>query len=140
MFMFGLVLLIAGAAILWHTGRRLIVADGPSGWTWGEGIAIAAGGLMIALLIPTYHCPAGYELTPVFHVCTSATQVPEVIVHPPTWLAWKFGIAAAAIVVGIVVARWRALPWPIASVLTVAVAGAASWYLADKAVGLPTIG
>jgi hypothetical protein len=140
LFMFGLALFIAGAAVLWRTGRRLVVSDGLSGWTWGEGIAIVAGGLAIAFLIPTYHCPAGYELTPVFHVCSSATQVPEIIVHPPTWLAWKFGIAAGAIVVGIVVARWRSLPWPIASVVTVAAAGVATWYLAETTVGLPSIG
>jgi hypothetical protein len=140
LFMFGLALFIGGAAILWRMGRRLLVSDGSSGWTWGEGTAIVAGGLTLALLIPTYHCPAGYALTPVFHVCQSRTQVPELIVHPPTWLAWKFGIAAASIVVGILVARWRPLPWPIASALTVAVVGVATWYLAETSVGLPSIG
>jgi hypothetical protein len=140
LFMFGLALFIAGAAVLWRTGRRPVVSDGLSGWTWGEGIAIVVGGLTIALLIPTYHCPAGYVLTPVFHVCHSVTQIPEIIVHPPTWLAWKFGIAAASIIVGVVVARWRPLPWPIASVLTIAVVGSAAWYLAETTVGLPSIG
>jgi hypothetical protein len=140
LFMFGFALFVGGAAVLWRTGRRLVVPDGLSGWTWGEGIAIVAAGLTIALLIPTFHCPAGYELTPVFHVCRSATHVPELIVNPPTWLAWKFGIVAGAIVAGVVVAWWSRLPWPVASVLTVAVVGAATWYLAETTVGLPSIG
>jgi hypothetical protein len=140
MTMFSFALAVGGAAILWRTSRRLTEPDGPSGWTWGEGLAILVGGVTIALLIPTTHCPAGYELTPVFHVCQSRTMVPELIVHPPTWLAWKFGIAVAAVVLGVVVARWRRLPWPIASALTLAVVAAASWYLADKTVGLPSVG
>jgi hypothetical protein len=132
-------LFLGGCAIVWRTGRRLIDPDGLSGWTWGEGVSIAVSGVTIALLIPTFHCPAGYELTPVFHFCTSRTMTPEILSHPPTWLAWKFGIAVAAVVLGIVVGKWRRLPWPIASVLTVASVGAATWYLADKVVGLPTL-
>jgi len=134
--MFALGLFVSGCAILWRTGRRLVTEDGLSGWTWGEGIAIAASGLTIGLLIPTFHCPAGYQLTAVFHVCRGATMTPEIIVHPPTWLGWKVGAVAAGIVVGIVVARWRRLPWPVASVVTIAAVGGATWYLADKAIGL----
>jgi hypothetical protein len=136
--MFSLGVFLGGCAILWRTGRRLIAPDGLSGWTWGEGLAIVVSGLTVALLIPTFHCPTGYELTPVFHVCASRTMTPAILNHPPTWLAWKFGIAAAGVVVGIVVGKWRRLPWPVASVLTVASVGAATWFLADRVVGLPT--
>ena len=139
MSLFAIGLSIAGAGILWRTGRRLVIPDGPSGWMWGEGVAIVAGGLTIALTIPTFHCPAGYELTTVFHACRSAIRVPELIVHAPTWLAWKFGVAAASVVVGVVVARWRRLPWPVASAVTSIVVASAAWYLAERTVGLATL-
>jgi hypothetical protein len=135
--MLGFALAVLGAGILWRTGRRLIEPGGSSGWTWGEGVSILLGGLMIAGLIPTYHCPAGWELTPIFHVCRTATAID---MHPPTWLAWKFGIAAAGIVLCIVVGRWRRLPWAVASAMTVAVVGGATWYLTQKISGLPSFG
>jgi len=136
--MFAVGLFLGGCAIVWRTSRRLIAADGLSGWTWGEGVAIAASGLTIGMLIPTFHCPAGYELTPVFHVCASRTMTPEILNHPPTWLAWKLGIAVAGIVLGIIVGKWRRLPWPVASVCTFASVAAATWYLAEKTVVNPT--
>jgi hypothetical protein len=139
MFLFAIGLSAAGAGILWRTARRLVIPDGPSGWTWGEGLAIVAGGFTIALTIPTYHCPAGYELTTVFHACRSATQVPELIVHPPTWLAWKFGVAIVSVILGVVVARWRGIPWPVASALTAIVVASATWYLAERTVGLAVL-
>jgi hypothetical protein len=138
--MLGLAFTIAGVAIVWRIARRLIHPDGASGWTWGEGLAIIVAGITTALLIPTFHCPAGYELTPVFHWCRSSTQLPELISHPPTWMWWKVGIAVGAVVGGVIVARWRRLPWPVASILTVAVVAPATWYLAQRTVGLPTIG
>jgi len=138
--MVGVALSIGGVVIVWRTSRRLVAPDGSSGWTWGEGLAVIAGGVVLSLLIPTYHCPAGYELIPVFQECRSSTQVPALILHPPTWLGWKLGIAAGSIGLGLVIARWRRLPWPLASAITVAVVGVATWFFADKAVGLPTIG
>ena len=65
--------------------------------------------------------------------------MPELIVHAPTWLAWKFGVAAASVVVGVVVARWRRLPWPVASAVTSIVVASAAWYLAERTVGLATL-
>jgi hypothetical protein len=139
--MLGLALVAAGGGILWRTGRRLVDPDGPSGWVAGEGITVALAGVLIASLIPTHHCPAGYEMTQVFHVCraTSLQQLPQLIIHPPSWVAWKFAVAGAAIVVGIVLARWRAIPWAVASVLTVGTVATATLLLADRSVGLPAI-
>jgi len=139
MFMFGAGLAIAGAAVLWRTTRRLVDPGGLSGWTWGEGVAIIAGGLTLALMIPMYHCPAGYDLTVVFHSCRSTTQIPEFIVHAPTRSGWKLGVAAAALALGLVVARWRRIPWPVASLVTAAVVGSATWYLAERTVGRATL-
>jgi hypothetical protein len=139
--MLGLGLVAAGAGILWRTGRRLVDADGLSGWIVGEGITIVLSGVVITLLIPMYHCPAGYELTQVFHACRgiSPEQVPALILHPPTWMVWKVAVVVGAIVVGIVVGRWRALPWPVASILTAGMLAAATLLLADRSVGLPSI-
>jgi hypothetical protein len=135
--MLGLGLVAAGAGILWRTGRRLVEHEGPSGWIAGEGITIALAGVLIGLLIPAHHCPPGYEMTTVFHACRSTTHVPELILHPPSWIAWKLVAVAVAIVVGIVVARWRAVPWPVASILTTGAVATATLLLADRTVGLP---
>jgi hypothetical protein len=132
-------LVAAGAGIVWRTGRRPVDAEGPAGWIAGEGISVAFAGVLIALLIPTLHCPAGYEMTTVFHACRSTTQTPALILHPPTWMAWKLVVAGAAVVLGIVIARWRSLPWPVASIVTVGTMAAATLLLADRTVGLPTI-
>jgi len=139
--MLGLALVAAGGGILWRTGRRLVDPDGPSGWIAGEGITVALGGVLIALLIPTHHCSAGYEMTQVFHACRalSPQQVPQLILHPPSSIAWKLAVAAAAIVAGIVLARWRALPWQVASFVTVGTVATATLLLADRSVGLPAI-
>jgi hypothetical protein len=139
--MLGLGLVASGAGILWRTGRRLVEPEGPSGWIAGEGIAITLAGVLVGLLIPTHHCPPGYELTQVFHVCRgiSPQQVPALIVHPPTWIAWKVAAIVAAIVVGIVVGRWRAIPWSVASTITAGTVATATLLLADRTVGLPRI-
>jgi hypothetical protein len=137
----GLALVAAGGGIFWRTGRRPVDPDGPSGLVAGEGITVALAGVLIALLIPTHHCPAGYEMTQVFHVCRalSPQQVPQLILHPPSWVVWKLAVIGAAVVVGIVLARWRALPWPVASILTVGTVATATLLLADRSVGLPAI-
>jgi hypothetical protein len=139
--MLGLGLVAAGTGILWRTGRRLVDGDGLSGWIAGEGVTIAISGLFIGLLIPTYHCPAGYELTKVFHACRGITpeQVPALILHPPTWMLWKIAVIVTATVIGVVVARWRALPWPVTSVLTAVTLATATLLLADRSVGLPAL-
>jgi hypothetical protein len=137
----GLALAAAGAGILWRTGRRLVDPEGPSGWIAGEGLTVALAGILIALLIPAHHCPAGYEMTQVFHACRalSTQQVPQLILHPPSWIAWRLAIAGAATVVGVVVARWRGLPWPVATIVTAGTVAAATLLLADRSVGLPAI-
>src|SRR5262249_11828558 len=137
--MLGLGLIAAGAGVAWRTGRRLVAPGALSGWVAGQGIVIAACGLMVALLIPAHHCPPGYEMTVVFHACRSTTQVPELILHPPSWIGWKFAVAAAAIVVGVIVARWQRLPWPIASALTAGTVATATLLLADRTVGMPRL-
>jgi hypothetical protein len=80
-------------------------------------------------------------MTQVFHACRalSTQQVPQLILHPPSWIAWRLAIAGAAIVVGVVVARWRGLPWPVATIVTAGTVAAATLLLADRSVGLPAI-
>jgi hypothetical protein len=75
-------------------------------------------------------------LTPVFHVCASSAAV---ITDPPTWTGWKLTAAVAGLVLGVVVARWRRIPWPLGSLVTVASVGGAAWYLIQMTVGLPSV-
>ncbi len=134
--MLGVLVGVAGAGILWRTSRRLLGPDGASGWTWGEGVSVAIAGLTVAMTIPTYHCPAGYVLTPVFHACASSTAI---ITDPPTWIGWKLAAAATGLVLGLVLARWRRIPWPLGSLVTVASVGGATWYLIQSTVGFPSL-
>jgi hypothetical protein len=134
--MLGVLLFVVGSGVVWRTSRRLLDADGSSGWTWGEGLSVAVAGFIVAITIPTYHCPAGYVLTPVFHVCASSAAV---ITDPPTWTGWKLTAAVAGLVLGVVVARWRRIPWPLGSLVTVASVGGAAWYLIQMTVGLPSV-
>ena len=134
--MLGALLFVVGSGVVWRTSRRLLDADGSSGWTWGEGLSVAVAGFTVAITIPTYHCPAGYVLTPVFHVCASSAAV---ITDPPTWMDWKLAAAVAGLVLGVVVARWRRIPWPLGSLVTVASVGGAAWYLIQMSVGLPSV-
>jgi hypothetical protein len=134
--MLGALLVVVGSGVLWRTSRRLLDPDGSSGWTWGEGLSVAVAGFTVAIMIPTYHCPAGYVLTPVFHACASPTSI---IVDPPTWIGWKLAAAAAGIALGLVIARWRRIPWPLGSVVTVASVAGATWYLIQMSVGFPSV-
>jgi len=95
--MLGALLVVVGSGVLWRTSRRLLEPEGSSGWTWGEGFSVAVAGLAVAITIPTYHCPAGYVLTPVFHACASPTSI---IIDPPTRIGWKLAVAALGLVLG----------------------------------------
>ncbi|HTG48674.1 MAG TPA: hypothetical protein VK646_13575 [Actinomycetota bacterium] len=133
--MLGILAILAGAVALVSGLRRPVdEAVGLSGWTRAEGLLVAFAGITIAMLIPTYHCPVGYKLTPVFHVCTSPSAI---INDPPTWLGWKVLVAVVGLALAIVVARWRRLPWPVASAATVLLFGGAAGWLIQTAVGFP---
>jgi hypothetical protein len=134
--MLGALLVVVGSGVLWRTSRRLLEPEGSSGWTWGEGFSVAVAGLAVAITIPTYHCPAGYVLTPVFHACASPTSI---IIDPPTRIGWKLAVAAVGLVLGLVLARWRRIPWPLGSALTVATVAGATWYSIQMSVGLPSV-
>jgi hypothetical protein len=134
--MLGALLVVVGSGVLWRTSRRLLEPEGSSGWTWGEGFSVAVAGLAVAITIPTYHCPAGYVLTPVFHACASPTSI---IIDPPTRIGWKLAVAALGLVLGLVLARWRRIPWPLGSALTVATVAGATWYSIQMSVGLPSV-
>lgn len=124
---------VGGATIAWRALLRPLDPDGGAGWRWGQGIVVMASSVVIALLVPLYSCPEGYELTAVFNWCGNGE---DLIRDPPSNLAWKLAIVAGGLAVGTIVARARRLPWPISSVITVAVFGGALTWLLVVAIGL----
>jgi len=132
----GLIAAAIGAAITWFGFVRPSAPDGGQGWCVAEGVLIAASAVTIAMLIPTLHCPAGYVLTRVVQICVGPTD-PGDRLAPLSRIWGKLGVAAAGLALGWVVARWRRLPWPVASVLTAATVGAAAALLIERSVGSP---
>ncbi len=52
---------------------------------------------------------------------------------------WKLAVAALGLVLGLVLARWRRIPWPLGSALAVATVARATWYSIQMSVGLPSV-
>jgi hypothetical protein len=112
----GVACAVVGAGVVLRGLRRPVSPDGGSGWRVGQGIFVAACGLVLGIMIPRYECPPGSKLSAVFQYCVSAERAYQA---PSPGLPWKFAAAGAGIVLGIVLARWRSLPWPVSSVVTV---------------------
>lgn len=129
----GLIVVAAGVAVTWSVGRRPVSSDGGDGWTWGQGALVTLGILVIAALVRRYWCPPGTQLTDVFPLCVGPDD--RFAAGDRFWI--KLGIRVAAPVVGLVVARWRMLPWPLTSALTLAVVGVPFYLVIERSVRFP---
>ena len=114
--------------------RRPIVADGSDAWRVGEGLVVAASGLVIGLMIPRFSCPPGMSLSPVFRFCVSADRS---FPAPSPGLPWKYAAAGIGIVIGVVMIRWRSMPWWLASAVVVASFFGAVLLTASRSTGIP---
>jgi len=128
------ILLLAGAIALYRGLRRPVDPQGSGGWRIGQAFAVMGCMAIVALLIPRQSCPEGTHLSPVFRFCVSATRSFDA---PSTGLAWRWAAFGLGIVLGVVLLRWRSMPWQLATALVVVVFAVTSVYTATRSTGLP---
>ena len=91
-------------------------------------------GTLLALMIPRLKCPPGTTLSPVFRFCVS----PEVTYPAPSpGLPWKYAAFGAGIVLGVVMLRWRSMPWWLGSGLVVAACIGTALFTVSRSTGIP---
>jgi hypothetical protein len=130
----GVALAVTGVIVVSRGVRRPVDPEGSGGWRVGQGFVVIACGMVMGLMIPRYACPAGMTLTPVFRFCTSAE---EVFPAPSPGLPWKFAALGIGIALGLVIMRWRSMPWWLASPLVVVAFAAAALLTAARTTGIP---
>jgi hypothetical protein len=128
------ILLVAGAIVVWRGLRRRVDPDGSTGWRIGQGIAVMLCGCVVALMIPRLACPEGTHLSVVFRFCVSTTRSYPA---PSTGFTWKVVALVAGLVLGAILLWWRSIPWPVATVIVVAVFAFTTGYAASRTTGLP---
>lgn len=129
-----LIAIVAGTIILARALRRPVDPEGGGGWRLGPGFVVIACGILLALMIPRYSCPAGYVLTPVFRFCTS---IDRSFSAQSTGMPWKFGVLALGFVVGVGMMWWRTMPWWLSTGVTVVVFAVTLGFTLRRTVGLP---
>ena len=130
----GVCLTVVGVIVLVRALRRPVDADASDAWRTGEALVVIASGIAIGLMIPRYACPEGTHLSPVFRFCTS---VDRVFPAPSPGLPWKFLAAAVGLLIGILMIRWRSMPWWLGSAVVLAAFMAAVLLTASRSTGIP---
>lgn len=135
--MAGIVAAVLGAIVLWGGIWRPLDPEGSDGWRWGEAALIVAAGLVFGLqVIDPVVCPEGYRLATGFDLCIAEGDA-AVRVEATSQLARQLAAVAGGLILGIVVATWRRLPWVVGAAITVgATALGTSWFIRDT-VGAP---
>jgi hypothetical protein len=135
--MAGIVAAVLGAIVLWGGIRRPLDPGGSDGWRWGEAALIVAAGLVFGLqVIDPVVCPDGYRLATGFDLCIAEDDA-AVRVEATSQLARQLAAVAGGLILGIVVATWRRLPWVVGAAITVgATVLGTSWFIRDT-VGPP---
>jgi hypothetical protein len=130
----GIGLLIVGGVMVVRGLRRPVDPDGGDGWRSGQAILVMVCGGLVALLIPRYRCPPGTTLSPVFHFCVSHFVTYPA---PSPGMPWKFAAVGSGIVLGIVMLRWRSMPWWLGSAIVVVVCIGTALFTVSRATGIP---
>jgi hypothetical protein len=127
-------LLIIGAIVLFRGLRRPVEEDGGDGWRLAQAVVVMMCGTLLALMIPRLKCPPGTTLSPVFRFCVS----PEVTYPAPSpGLPWKYAAFGAGIALGVVMLRWRSMPWWLGSALVVAACVGTALFTVSRSTGIP---
>lgn len=127
-------LLIIGAIVLFRGLRRPVEESGGDGWRVAQAVVVMMCGTLLALMIPRLKCPPGTTLSPVFRFCVS----PEVTYPAPSpGLPWKYAAFGAGIVLGVLMLRWRSMPWWLGSGLVVAACIGTALFTVSRSTGIP---
>jgi hypothetical protein len=133
----GIGLLLIGSIVLIRGVRRPIGdRDSGDGWRTGQAIVVMASGAILALMFPRYACPADTTLSPVFHFCVNPTHNTPA---PSPGLPWKFAAFGVGIAIGVLLIRWRSLPWWLASIVVVAACLGTALFTLWRTTGIPVI-
>ena len=128
-----LVMVVLGA-LAWISLRgRAVSPDGADGWVRVEALMVIFGAVLIALLIPSRVCTAGYRLDHVFGVCIHVgNSADRIDARSQLWLRWV--ALGTGVVVALPVRFQRRIPSVVAAGITVAVWGVAVWWLLSETV------
>jgi len=133
----GIGLLLIGGIVLFRGLRRPIGdRDAGDGWRIGQAVVVMVSGAVLALMIPRYACPADTTLSPVFHYCVNPTHNSPA---PSPGLPWKFAAVGVGIAIGVLLIRWRSMPWWLASIVVVAASLGSASYVLWRTTGIPVI-
>ena len=133
-FPFGAIAFVAGILVFVRGLRRPVALDGGDGWRIGQGLLVVGCGIVMGFMIPRYACPPGMDLSPIFRFCTSVDRSFQA---PSPGLPWKFAAVAAGTLLGVILIRWRSLPWPVASAIAVIASAATVGYTLQRTIGIP---
>ena len=129
-----LIAVVAGAIVLSRALRRPVDPKGGTGWRLGPGFLVIACGVLLALMVPRFACPAGSTLSPVFRFCVSADRSYPA---PSPGAPYKLGAFAVGVAVGLLLLCWRRAPWWLPPAVAVAAFVGTVGYTLQRSVGLP---
>jgi hypothetical protein len=130
----GAALLIVGCIMLVRGLRRPVAVEAGDGWRIGQAVVVMVCGALLGLMIPRLKCPPGMNLSPVFRFCVS----PNLMYPAPSpGLPWKFAAFGVGIAIGIVMLRWRSMPWWLASAIVVAACLGTALFMVSRSTGIP---
>jgi hypothetical protein len=133
----GIALLLIGCIVLIRGVRRPVGdRDAADGWRIGQAVLVMVSGAVLALMIPRYACPSDTSLSPVFHYCVNATHNAPA---PSPGLPWKFASFGLGIAIGVLLIRWRSMPWWLASIVVVAASLFTALFTMWRSTGIPLI-
>ena len=130
----GAILAVVGAIVFARAVRRPVDDEGSDAWRVGQGFVVMASGVIIGLMIPRFACPEGTHLSPVFRFCVSTERAFQA---PSPGMPWKFAAAGIGIALGILMIRWRSMPWWLASAVVFAAFMAAVLLTVSRSTGIP---
>ena len=107
---------VTGLVIVQRVRRRDVLAQGGTGWRWGEGVVSAIGLAVLATRLPRYSCQAGFDLDGNFGLCISPAVRLEAADHGLE----RMLVTAAGVVIGLALAMIPWIPRYIAAAITLA--------------------